>query len=78
MKFLQGCHMQNVKQLAMIAAIIVLVGGINWGLVGLFRLDLVSSIVGHTLGRLVFLVVGVAAGYLIYLKVTKKVDLLIL
>lgn len=70
--------MKNIKLLAMIAAIIVLAGGINWGLIGLFRLDLVSSIVGHTLGRLVFLIVGVAAGYLIYLKVTKKVDLLIL
>jgi uncharacterized membrane protein YuzA (DUF378 family) len=70
--------MKNIKLLAMIAAIIVLAGGINWGLVGLLRVDLVSSIVGHALGRLVFIVVGVAAAYLIYLKVTKKVDLLIL
>jgi uncharacterized membrane protein YuzA (DUF378 family) len=70
--------MKNIKLLAMIAAIIVLAGGIDLGLIGLLRLDLVSSIVGHALGRLVFLIVGVAAGYLIYLKVTKKADLLIL
>jgi uncharacterized membrane protein YuzA (DUF378 family) len=70
--------MKNIKLLAMIAAIIVLAGGIDLGLIGLLRLDLVSSIVGHALGRLVLLIVGVAAGYLIYLKVTKKADLLIL
>lgn len=67
-----------VKLLAQIAAIIVLVGGINWGLVGLFNMDLISSILGHGLGRLIFLIVGIAAGYLIYLKVVKKADLLIL
>ncbi len=68
----------NTKLLATIAAILVLVGGINWGLIGLLRLDLIGSILGHILGRLVFFVVGVAAGYLIYLKVMKKVDILIL
>jgi uncharacterized membrane protein YuzA (DUF378 family) len=67
-----------VKLLAQISEIIVLVGAINWGLIGLIGLDLVTSIVGHGLGRLVFIIVGVAAGYLIYLKVVKKADLLIL
>ncbi len=70
--------MNNIKLLSMIAAVIVLVGAINCGLIGLLQLDLFSGILGHALGRLLFLIVGVAAGYLIYLKVTKKVDLLIL
>lgn len=65
-------EMLNPKLLGFVALILVLAGGINWGLVGLFGLDLVSAIVGHLLGRLVFIIVGVAAGYLIYLKVMKK------
>jgi uncharacterized protein len=67
-----------VKLLAQIAAVIVLIGGINWGLVGLFNLNLISALIGHGLGRLIFIIVGIAAGYLIYLKVVKKADLLIL
>jgi uncharacterized membrane protein YuzA (DUF378 family) len=73
-----GNILANIKLLAQIAAVIVLVGAINWGLIGLLNINLVGGILGHFLGRLVYIVVGVAAGYLIYLKVTKKVDLLIL
>jgi uncharacterized membrane protein YuzA (DUF378 family) len=68
----------NVKLLAQISAVIVLVGAINWGLIGLLNLNLIGGILGHILGRLVYIVVGVAAGYLIYLKAVKKVDILIL
>ena len=50
-----------------IAQILVLIGGINWGLVGLFDVNLISAIFGVLLSRLLFIIVGVAAGYLIYL-----------
>jgi len=70
--------LKNTKLLATIAAILVLVGGINWGLVGLLRFDLIGTLLGHIFARLIFFVVGVAAGYLIYLKAMKKVDILIL
>ncbi len=70
--------LQNVKLLSMIAIILVIIGGINWGLVGLMNMDIIGRIIGHTLARLVFLVIGVAAGYLIYLKFMKKIDLQIL
>ncbi|HEX4044308.1 MAG TPA: DUF378 domain-containing protein [Gammaproteobacteria bacterium] len=55
-----------------IAYIIVLIGGINWGLVGLFNLNLVSALFGMMLGRLIFIVVGIAAGYLCYLIYLEK------
>lgn len=55
-----------------IAFILVLVGGINWGLVGLFNVNLVSAILGDLLGRLIFIVVGVGAGYLCYLIYLQK------
>lgn len=58
-----------------IALIIVIVGGICWGLVGLFNLYLITGILGVLLGRIIYIVVGVAAGWLcyqIYLEKMKK------
>lgn len=59
--------MKDLNLYGWIALILVLVGGINWGLVGLFNLDIISAILGTMLARLIFIVVGVAAGYLLYL-----------
>ncbi|EKD70920.1 MAG: hypothetical protein ACD_46C00328G0004 [uncultured bacterium] len=59
--------MKELTLYGWVALIIVLVGGINWGLVGLFNMNIVSAIFGDMLGRLLFIVVGVAAGYLCYL-----------
>jgi uncharacterized membrane protein YuzA (DUF378 family) len=59
-----------------IAFILVLVGGILWGLVGLFNIQLVTSIFGDILGRLIYIIVGVGAGWLcyqIYMEKMKKV-----
>lgn len=43
--------------------ILVLVGALNWGLVGLFDFDLVATIFGEmtTLSRLVYILVGLSA-----------------
>ena len=51
--------------LSWIAAILVVVGGLNWGLVGIFKYDLVSSLfgAGSTLSRVIFTLVGLAALY---------------
>ena len=57
-----------------IAFILVLVGGICWGLVGLFNFYLVTGILGNLLGRVVYIIVGVATGWLcyqLYLEKTK-------
>ena len=65
--------MANVKLLSFIALIIVLVSGINTGLYGLFRFDLIGTLIGAGfLDRLFDILVGVSAGYIIYLKVMKK------
>jgi len=58
-----------------IALIIVLIGGICWGLAGLFNIYLVTAIFGNLLGRLIYIIVGVGAGWLcyqIYLEKMKK------
>ena len=47
-----------------IALILSIVGGLNWGLVGLFRFDLVAYIFGgqtSTVSRVVYVLVGLAA-----------------
>jgi uncharacterized protein len=51
-----------------IALILVIVGGLNWGLVGLFDFDLVAAIfgAGSTLSRIVYILVSLAALYMIY------------
>ncbi len=59
-----------MKQMDIIAAILLIVGGLNWGLVGLFGFDLVAAITGagsfgskNVLGVIVYALVGVAALY---------------
>lgn len=52
-----------MKTVDVIAAVLVIIGGLNWGLVGLFDFDLVSSLFGvHSiLSRLVYGLVGLSA-----------------
>lgn len=51
-----------------IALILLFVGGINWGLVGLFGIDLVAMLFGEmsALSRVVYALVGASALYTIY------------
>lgn len=57
-----------MKVLDVITAILVIVGGLNWGLVGVFRFDLVAAIFGEMsrLSRFVYLLVGVSAIYQLF------------
>jgi len=55
-----------MKTLDVIAAVLLVVGGLNWGLWGAFQFDLVAAIFGGNtavLSRLIYLVVGLAAIY---------------
>ncbi|MEM4246995.1 MAG: DUF378 domain-containing protein [Candidatus Woesearchaeota archaeon] len=55
-----------------IALVLVIVGAINWGLVGLFGFDLVAKIFGAgVVAKIVYDLVGLAGLYMIYL-VSKK------
>lgn len=47
-----------------LARVLVLVGALNWGLIGLFQFDLVAALFGGQtapLARLVYTLVGIAA-----------------
>lgn len=45
-----------------IALVLIIVGAINWGLVGLFNFNLVTTLFGEgsLLSRIVFILVGIA------------------
>lgn len=56
-----------------ITLILVIIGGINWGLIGLFQFDLVAALFGGQdamLSRIVYILVGLSALWQIYPLVT--------
>jgi uncharacterized protein len=54
-----------MKKLDVTAAVLLVVGGLNWGVVGLTGSDLVGALFGELspVSRVVYLLVGVAALY---------------
>lgn len=54
-----------MKTLDVIVAALLVIGGLNWGLVGIFGFDLVASIFGDMsfLSRIIYAVVGLSALY---------------
>jgi uncharacterized membrane protein YuzA (DUF378 family) len=53
-----------MKAINLITLLLVIVGGLNWGLVGLFQFDLVASLFGGQaapVARLVYVLVGLSA-----------------
>ncbi len=57
-----------------IVLIIVIIGGINWGLVGLLNLNLVGAIFAFApiLAKIIYIVVGLCSLYAIKLLFMKK------
>ena len=51
-----------------LSMVLVIVGAVNWGLVGLFRFNLVNALFGGVpaLESAVYVIVGLAGLYLIY------------
>jgi uncharacterized protein len=54
-----------------LALILVIIGALNWGLVGFFNWDLVAAIFGNMsmLSRIIYALVGIAGVYMIFLSV---------
>jgi len=54
-----------MKSLDVLIAVLLVVGGLNWGLVGLFNFDLVATLFGtmSAPSRIVYAVVGISAIY---------------
>lgn len=59
--------MRKLNALDWIALVVLIIGGVNWGLVGLFQFDLVATLFGGAdslLSRIVYILVGLSAVYI--------------
>ena len=65
--------MKNLNAVDWIAFLLVIVGGVNWGLIGAFDMDLVSALFGDMtiFTRVVYGLVGASALYSVYTLSTK-------
>jgi uncharacterized protein len=58
-----------MKGLHITALVLVIIGAINWGLVGLFNFDLVAAIFGGAMApmsRIIYIIVGIAGIVIIF------------
>ena len=64
----------KLSTITWIALILLIVGGLNWGLVGIFDFDLVATIFGEmsTLSRIIYALVGLSAIYMLFAAFSKK------
>jgi len=68
--------MYKFKLIDKISLILVIIGAINWGLIGLFNFNLVDALFGqptNLIGRIVYILIGAAGvDMLLLLFKTKK------
>ncbi len=68
--------MKKLNVLEIVSLILIIVGGLNWGLVGVFSFDLVATIFGEmsVISRVVYTLVGLSAVYWLTMlgRVSKK------
>lgn len=75
-----GGSMKKMSILDWIALILLIIGGLNWGLVGVADFDLVAAIfkgtneVGSdaTIAKIVYILVGLSALYMLLMSFMKK------
>lgn len=61
---------KGVETMDRLALLLVIIGALNWGLIGLFQFDLVAALFGGQaswLSRIVYSLVGLAGAYSISL-----------
>ncbi|MEK6862600.1 MAG: DUF378 domain-containing protein [Nanoarchaeota archaeon] len=57
--------------LEIIALVLLVIGGLNWGLVGLFNGLNVVDMLGSTLAQIIYVLVGISAIYAIFFAFKK-------
>ena len=55
-----------------VAWVLVVIGGLNWGLVGLFNFNVVAALGVPMLATVIYVLVGLAALWMIFSKFMKK------
>jgi len=71
-----GATPRSATALDWIAMVILIVGGVNWGLVGLMNIDLVATLFGEmtVAARAVYAAVGISGLYAIYMMMRMSGD----
>ena len=66
-----GMAKTKMNALDWAAMVLLIVGGLNWGLVGIFNVDLVAALFGEQtpISRVVYVLVGLSALYSIYTSI---------
>ena len=66
--------MKDATIIDKLAILLVIIGGLNWGLVGLLNMNLVEMLLGTipVLVQIIYILVGLAALYSIYMVLSKK------
>lgn len=62
----------KMSTLDMVAMILVVVGALNWGLVGLLGINVVEMLLGMSLAKIVYILVGVAGVLVLWGWYNKK------
>jgi hypothetical protein len=59
--------MLKLNTIGWVSLILVLVGAVNWGLIGIFQFDLVGTLFGEMSGlsRIIYALVGISAVYMV-------------
>ena len=72
--------MGKLSTMEMTALVLTIIGGVNWGLVGLINLNIVSMVVGDmtVLSRVVYILVGLSAVYVVLMmkKLGKREEMM--
>ena len=55
---------KSLELMDKIALVLLFVGGITWGLMGIFSWNLINALFSGFMARLIFIVVGIAAVYM--------------
>lgn len=65
--------MKQMNTIGWIAFILVIVGGLNWGLVGAFNFDLVATLFSSmsVIAKAVYILVGLGAIYMLFSTFSK-------
>ncbi|MDD5589752.1 MAG: DUF378 domain-containing protein [Candidatus Portnoybacteria bacterium] len=59
---------KNLNVLDWIVLILIIIGGLNWGLIGFFGYNLIDAIFGLTIARIIYVLVGLATIYLLIIS----------
>jgi len=63
-----------MKLLTLLALVFLIIGGLDWGLVGLFQFNLVAVLfaTNSTLSNIVYILIGISAVYMLAVVVPRR------